>query len=58
MLFVSLQSRGGEAKNAVTVFQPNNTAFLSKKVCYKVYCAKTVSGNDARHPLACLPVHK
>jgi len=30
------------------------SGFFSEKVCYKVFCAKTVSGKVVRHSLACL----
>jgi len=36
----------------------NKTALLSKKVCYRHDCAKTVSGIVVRHSLACLTVQK
>jgi len=31
---------------------------VSKKVCYKLYCADTFSSEVVRHSLACLTMHK
>ena len=44
-------------KRKVTVFSPFKNAFLSKKVCCKVFYVKTFSA-VIRHLLACLTMHK